>query len=186
MTAIPTSRRDPIPRIVEPGDGGLTGQDRFPIDEERAGSATVFATAELGAGELKFFAQDVEERSLRMGGDGPWLAVDPESNGDRTVVLRLRHCGIGSGANSELQGVGCERRNTSDQERVDQVVTLQSRIGWVCTHAYEPGDRRDRRRFGCGCTRRSRAKCWCPPGQRKPPPEPRERTLIWSEDVCRG
>src|SRR5438067_10807049 len=51
------------------------------LDEDGASAALSLAAAELGAGEVQVFAEDLEEGAGGAGGDGVGLAVDGEGDG---------------------------------------------------------------------------------------------------------
>jgi hypothetical protein len=77
-------------RFVEVADGSDARGGAFTVYEYGAGAALAFAAAELGAGELKVFAQDFEQGTLRVGGDGPGLAVQDEADlGIHNIVLKM-------------------------------------------------------------------------------------------------
>jgi hypothetical protein len=58
----------------------LAGRDAFAIEQHGACAAIAFATAVFRAGELKLLAQDIKQCSIGIGGDGPGLSVDVESD----------------------------------------------------------------------------------------------------------
>ena len=67
--------------FVRVADGRDAGRDAFAVQQDGAGATLAFAAAVLGAGQFQLFAQDLQQRPLRIRGDGSGLAVDRESDG---------------------------------------------------------------------------------------------------------
>ena len=63
------------------GGGGLAGESAFTVDVDGAGAAIAGAAAEARAEKVQVLAEDFQERSLGIGGDGLRLAVDSEGDG---------------------------------------------------------------------------------------------------------
>ena len=57
-------------------DGDKARVDEVSVYQDGAGSALAFAAAFFGSGEMKVFAEDVEETLHRRGFDGLLVAVD--------------------------------------------------------------------------------------------------------------
>src|SRR5258705_8511750 len=67
-------------------DGDEAGVDQVAVDQDGAGSALAFTAALFGSGEVRVFAEDVEEALHRWGFYGFFLAVDGELDGGHWIV----------------------------------------------------------------------------------------------------
>ena len=74
-------RRDGLP--LGSGHGIEAGTDRLAVQVDEAGAALPFAAAVLGAGELELLAQDLQQPSLRIGGDARLRPIDAEPDRHR-------------------------------------------------------------------------------------------------------
>jgi hypothetical protein len=62
-------------------DGRDARSHGLAVQQDGAGAALAFPAAVLGAGQFQFFAQDIQQRPLRISGDSSGLPVDSESDG---------------------------------------------------------------------------------------------------------
>jgi hypothetical protein len=71
-------------------DRRYAGRNGFSIGKNRAGAALPLAAAIFRSSQMKVFAQDIQERTLGIGNDASFLAV----NGER--YLRFHTSGLGA------------------------------------------------------------------------------------------